>query len=37
MSDDVLAEAGRVVLAITVERVGATNYIPATTATETSR
>ena len=28
MSDEALAEAGRVVLAITVERVSGTNYIP---------
>jgi PPOX class probable F420-dependent enzyme len=31
MSDEALAEAGRVILAITVERVTAQNYIPATT------
>jgi PPOX class probable F420-dependent enzyme len=37
MSDDALAEAGRVVLAITVRRVGAKNYIPVTTATEANR
>ena len=36
LSDGALAEAGRVVLAITVRQVGATNYIPATSATETS-
>jgi hypothetical protein len=28
ISDEALAEAGRVVLAITMQRVGATNYIP---------
>ena len=37
LSDDVLAEAGRVVLSITVERVGATSYIPAASGTEASR
>ena len=31
MSDEALAEIGRVILAITVERVTAQNYIPATT------
>jgi PPOX class probable F420-dependent enzyme len=31
MSDDALAEIGRVVLAITIERVTAANYIPAPT------
>jgi PPOX class probable F420-dependent enzyme len=31
MSDEALAEVGRVILAITVERVTAQNYIPATT------
>jgi hypothetical protein len=30
-SDEALAEVGRVILAITVERVTAQNYIPATT------
>ncbi len=29
LSDEALAEAGRVVLAITVQRVGPTNYLPA--------
>jgi PPOX class probable F420-dependent enzyme len=38
MSDQALAEAGRVLLAITIERVSAANYIPATTGqTETRR
>jgi PPOX class probable F420-dependent enzyme len=37
MSDEALAEAGRVVLAITVQRVGATSYIPVTSATEPNR
>ena len=31
MSDDALAEVGRVILAITIERVTAANYIEATT------
>jgi PPOX class probable F420-dependent enzyme len=35
MSDEALAEVGRVVIAITIERVTAANYIPA--ATETSQ
>ena len=29
MSDEALAEAGRVILAITIDRVSAANYIPA--------
>ncbi len=37
MSDEALAEAGRVVLAISVQRLGTTNYIPATSATEASQ
>ena len=37
MSDDVLAEAGRVVLAITVERVTAANYIPTSASGEANR
>ena len=37
LTDEALADAGRVVLAIRVDRVSGTNYIPATTATETSR
>jgi PPOX class probable F420-dependent enzyme len=37
MSDEALAEAGRVVLAITVQRVGATSYIPVMTDTEANR
>jgi PPOX class probable F420-dependent enzyme len=32
MSDEALAELGRVILAITIERVSAPNYIPAATA-----
>ena len=31
MGDDALAEVGRVILAITIERVTAANYIEATT------
>ncbi len=34
MSDDVLAGAGRVVLAITVERVTAASYIPTSASSE---
>ena len=37
LSDDVLAEAGRVVLAITVERVTAANYIPPSPSDEPNR
>ncbi len=37
MSDEALAEAGRVILAITVERVTAANYIPAATGTAEAR
>ena len=38
MSDEALAEAGRVILAITIERVSAANYIePADTAEEQTR
>jgi hypothetical protein len=38
MSDKALAEAGRVILAITVKRVAAANYIPeATQASEAPR
>lgn len=36
LSDAALAEAGRVVLAITVERVGATSYIPTPAHAETT-
>lgn len=34
MTDDALAEVGRVILAITIERVTAANYIEATTSAE---
>ena len=38
MTDEALAEAGRVILAITIERVSAANYIPAAMPrAETSR
>jgi PPOX class probable F420-dependent enzyme len=37
LSDEALAEVGRVVLAITVQRVGAVSYIPVTSATEMGR
>ncbi len=37
LSDAALAEAGRVVLAITVERVGATSYIPTPVHAETTK
>jgi PPOX class probable F420-dependent enzyme len=36
MNDDALAEVGRVILAITIERVSAANYIPEPTATSES-
>jgi hypothetical protein len=36
VTDEMLAAAGRVVLAITVHRVGATSYIPSWSAPETS-
>jgi hypothetical protein len=34
MSDEALSEVGRVVLALTIERVSAINYIEATTSAE---
>ncbi|MGZ4185577.1 MAG: TIGR03618 family F420-dependent PPOX class oxidoreductase [Solirubrobacteraceae bacterium] len=37
LSDAALAEAGRVVLAIAVDRVGATSYIPSSDQAETTR
>lgn len=37
LNDEALAEAGRVILAITVERVGATTYIKPATASEVNR
>lgn len=37
LSDAALADAGRVVLAITVDRVGATSYLPSSDQAETTR